>query len=75
MAPMREVTATTSRVQQLFSLVGQTALVVDGAGNVGRAAAIALAKAGADILLVEVRIRISFLITGTGRPSQKAMLK
>jgi 2-deoxy-D-gluconate 3-dehydrogenase len=42
-------------VQQLFSLEGQTALVTGGTRGIGQSMAIALAEAGADILLVQVR--------------------
>ena len=41
-------------IQQLFSLEGQTALVTGGTRGIGQAMAIALAEAGADVLLVQV---------------------
>ena len=41
-------------VQQLFSLEGQTALVTGGTRGIGQAMAVALAEAGADVLLVQV---------------------
>ncbi|KAK5019063.1 hypothetical protein LTR16_001518 [Cryomyces antarcticus] len=42
-----------SSVQQLFSLEGQTALVTGGTRGIGQAMTVALAEAGADILLVQ----------------------
>jgi short-subunit dehydrogenase involved in D-alanine esterification of teichoic acids len=38
----------------MFSLDGQTALVTGGTRGIGQAAAIALAEAGADIILIQV---------------------
>lgn len=39
---------------QLFSLQGQTALLTGGTRGIGQSVAIALAEAGADLLLVQV---------------------
>ena len=41
-------------VMELFSLEGRTALVTGGTRGIGQAMAIALAEAGADVLLVQV---------------------
>ncbi len=46
--------AMSSSIQQLFSLEGKTALVTGGTRGLGEAMAIAMAEAGADILLVQV---------------------
>lgn len=44
-----------TNVMKLLSLEGQTAVVTGGTRGIGQAMAIALAEAGADILLVQVR--------------------
>jgi len=44
-----------TNIMKLFSLDGQTALVTGGTRGIGQAMTIALAEAGADILLVQVR--------------------
>lgn len=43
---------------KMFSLEGQTALVTGGTRGIGQAAAIALAEAGADIILIQVYFNI-----------------
>lgn len=42
-------------VNQLFSLAGETALCTGGTRGIGQSMAVALAEAGADVLLVQVR--------------------
>lgn len=46
-------------VLDLFKLDGQTALITGGTRGIGAAMTIALAEAGADILLVQVRQPLS----------------
>lgn len=49
-----QIVAKMGSVQQMFSLEGKTALVTGGTRGIGQSMAIALAEAGADILLVQV---------------------
>ena len=48
--------ATNNSIMSLFSLEGQTVLVTGGTRGIGKAVAIALAEAGADVLLVQVEL-------------------
>jgi 2-deoxy-D-gluconate 3-dehydrogenase len=41
-------------VASLFSLSGKTAIVTGGTRGIGQAMAIALAEAGADVILIQV---------------------
>lgn len=41
-------------VQKLFSLEGQTAVVTGGTRGIGQSMALALAEAGADLILIQV---------------------
>lgn len=47
-----------SYLEGLFGLQGQLALVTGGTRGIGQSMALALARSGADILLVQVRIDI-----------------
>jgi hypothetical protein len=47
--------SSTPSLPSLFSLAGRTAIVTGGTRGIGKAMALALAEAGADIILVQVR--------------------
>lgn len=49
--------------EALFSLKGETALVTGGTRGIGQAVAVALAEAGADIILVQVRPGLFIILT------------
>lgn len=54
MAALSPVRSDMASVIQLFSLEGKTALVTGGTRGIGQSMTLALAEAGADILLVQV---------------------
>lgn len=61
----------TSPMQKLFSLEGQTVLITGGTRGIGQAAAIALAEAGADVLLIQVRFLPQLILSSYLRQKLK----
>jgi predicted Rossmann-fold nucleotide-binding protein len=50
----------TSATMAMFSLEGQTAVITGGTRGIGQAIAISLAECGADVILIQVYLPISF---------------
>lgn len=54
---------------KMFSLEGQTAFITGATRGIGQAAALGLAEAGADLILIQVNIPCHFLILARYLPS------